>query len=117
MSKYQLSPVVLKKLKEMDLDAEEVIRKALSIKAEGFDAGFEVHLPEGTRFMVWYKDRPFGGVIKAGKMVMEGNSYDGIRAAAEAVTGRPTTNGWNFWRVALPNSDNFFPISDLRKDK
>ena len=46
--RYQISASVQTKLKEMNLTAEEVIRKALSIKTEGLATSEGVFFPEGT---------------------------------------------------------------------
>ena len=73
-ARYDLSPLVQKALRERNLTAEDVIRKALNIKPEGFDAGEGVILPEGTAFMSWYKERPHWGIVQDGAMVIDGKS-------------------------------------------
>lgn len=114
-ARYELSLIVQKTLREKNLTADEVIRKALNIKPEGFDAGEGVFLAEGTAFMAWYKERPHWGVVTDGAMVIEGKAYQSVSAAAAAVTGRPTTNGWDFWMIKNPGKNEFVPIKSLRK--
>lgn len=117
-SRFELSTVVQKKLKELDLTADEVIRKALNVKAQGFEAGYGVVFPEGTRFLCWYKDRPYWGVVKEGSIVIDGKPYGSVSAAAEAVTGRHTQNGWDFWTASVSGSGNSFtPIMSFRKQQ
>jgi hypothetical protein len=113
--RYQLSPIVQKKLKELNLNADDVIRKALEIKAEGFDAGEGAYFIEGTAFLAWYKDRPHWGTVKNGAINIEGKEYNSVSGAAAAVTGRPTTNGWSFWLVKVPGKNEFTPIATFRK--
>jgi hypothetical protein len=109
----QLSKKVRKKLTEMNLTAEEVIRKALGIQSEGFDAGKGVLLAEGTKFLWWYKEEPHGGIVKDGALVIKGKAYSSVSAAAASVTGRSTTNGWDFWLVSLPGDERYVPIASL----
>jgi hypothetical protein len=116
-SRFSLSPLVQRKLKESDLTAEDVIRKALDIKGEGFDAGEGVHLAEGTALIGWYKDRAYTGRVKEGSLVVDGNdkTFTSVSGAAAAITGRPTTNGWDFWiSVKHPGKNDFIPLKSLR---
>lgn len=115
MQRFQLSTLVQKKLRELDLTADDVIRKALDIKAEGFDAGEGVVFPEGTHFLAWYKDRPYWGTVKAGEIHIEGKTYSSLSGAAAHVTGRATTNGWSFWMIKVPGKNEFAPVASFRK--
>lgn len=114
-SRYQISTLVQKKLKELNLTAEDVIRKALDIKSEGFTPAEGVFFPEGTALLAWYKDRPHWGIVKNGSIDMEGEAFSSISGAAAKVTGRPTTNGWDFWLVKMPGKNEFVPIKTFRK--
>lgn len=117
-SRFELSPAVQKELKRLDLTADEELRKHLNIKAQGFDAGYGVIFPEGTRFLCWYKDRPYWGIVKDGALVIDGKPYGSVSAAAEAVTGRHTQNGWDFWTASVPGTGNSFPpIMSFRKQE
>lgn len=117
LPRFQLSPAVQKALTERNLTADEVIRKALNVRPEGLDAGEGVVFAEGTNFLAWYKDRPYWGVVKDGNLVVDGHSFSSVSGAAAKITGRPTTNGWSFWMVKIPNKNEFVPIMQLRKDK
>lgn len=117
-ARYQISPLVQKRLKEMNLTADEVIRKALDIKAEGLSTSEGVHFPEGTVFLAWYKDHAHVARVKEGNIVVDGrpsDSFNSVSGAAAAITGRPTTNGWSFWTVKLPGKNDFSPIMSFRK--
>jgi hypothetical protein len=117
-ARYQISPLVQKKLKEMDLTADDVIRKALEIKSEGLSTSEGVFFPEGTAFLAWYKDEAHVGRVKEGSIIVGDKSANSVSAAAAIVTGRPTTNGWSFWMVKLPGKNEFVPIMNFReKDK
>jgi hypothetical protein len=109
-----LSPQVRKKLKELNLTAEEVVRKELGIKPEGFDAGKGVVFPEGTRFLWWYHDAPHGGIVKDGALVIKGKPYAAVSAAAASITGRKTQNGWACWDVQRPGDTEYRPIASFR---
>lgn len=113
-NRNQISPLVQKRLKEMDLTADDVIRKALDIKAEGLSTSEGVFFPEGTAFLAWYKERPHWGIVKHGEIDIEGKKASSVSAAAAVVTGRPTTNGWSFWTVKLPGKNEFIPIMQFR---
>lgn len=113
-NRNQISPLVQKRLKELDLNADDVIRKALEIKAEGLSTSEGVFFPEGTAFLAWYKDRPHWGIVKGGTIEIEGKSANSVSAAAAVITGRPTTNGWDFWVVKLPGKNEFIPIKSFR---
>lgn len=115
-SRFHISPQVQKKLKEMNLTAEEVIRRALDIRAEGFDAGEGVYFPEGTALLAWYKDNAFSGKVKDGVILVNNKSFSSLSGAAAEITGRPTTNGWDFWSmVKLGGKNEFVPLKSLRK--
>lgn len=114
-SRYQISTAVQKQLKELGLTAEEVIRKALNIKAEGLSTSEGVFFPEGTAFLAWYKERPHWGLVKEGAIEIEKERFTSVSGAAAKITGRPTTNGWAFWLIKLPGKNEFIPIMSFRK--
>lgn len=114
-SRYQISTTVQEKLKEMNLTAEEVIRKALHIKTEGLATAEGVFFPEGTALLAWYKDEAHVARVKEGAIIISGKSVPSVSAAAAVVTGRATTNGWAFWQVKFPGKNEFVPIASLRK--
>lgn len=114
-SRYEISPTVQKKLRELNVTAEDVIRKALDLKPDGLATIEGVFFPEGTAFLVWYKEAAHFGHVKDGAIVIEGKPYTSVSGAAAAITGRATTNGWSFWTVKLPGKTEFVPIASLRK--
>jgi hypothetical protein len=114
--RYEISPQLMKILRERNLTAEEVIRKALGIKAEGLNAE-GVFFPEGTAFLAWYKDNAHVGRVKEGAIEINGKRFTSVSGAAASVTGRPTTNGWSFWMVKLPGKNEFQNISTFREKK
>lgn len=113
-NRFQISPLVQKKLKELNLTADEVIRKTLDIKAEGLSTSEGVFFPEGTAFLAWYKDEAHVGRVKEGSIVVGEKTANSVSAAAALITGRPTTNGWDFWMVKFPGKNEFTPIKALR---
>jgi hypothetical protein len=114
-ARYQLSPFIQKVLRERNLTAEDVVRKALNIKPDGLDAGEGVIFPEGTSFLAWYKERPYWGTVKEGVIEMDGDKFTSLSGAAAKITGRPTTNGWSFWMVKTAGKNEFVPVSSFRK--
>lgn len=53
-----VSPAVAKALEAVGMSADDFLRQALNIKAEGFTTSEGVSFPEGAAFLAWYKDRP-----------------------------------------------------------
>ena len=116
-SRYAISTLVQRRLKELNVTAEDVIRKALDIKAEGLATSEGAFFPEGAVFFAWYKDAAHVGRVRDGAIVMDSDpntSYTSVSGAAAQVTGRATTNGWDFWGVKLPGKSDFVPIKNFR---
>jgi hypothetical protein len=110
--RMKLSSAIIKRLKEQNLTAEEVLRKALNLKSEGFTTpDGKHHFPEGTVFMAWYKSRALSALVKNGCIEVEGKSYSSLSGAAAHYTGRATTNGWDFWYVRTPGRAEFVQVS------
>lgn len=115
-NRFQLSMQVQKKLKDLDLNAEDVIRKALDVRPEGFEAGDGINLPEGSVLMAWYKDSPHTARVREGTITVNGAAFNSLSGAAASITGRPTTNGWDFWTIVkFPAKNEFVPLKSLRK--
>lgn len=112
-SRYELSAAVQKRLKDLNLTAEDVIRKALGMNKEGFTTSDGTYFPEGTVFMSWYKDRACSAIVKNGELTIEGKPFNSLSSAAAHYTGRPTTNGWGWWNVKLPGTQAFVLASSL----
>jgi hypothetical protein len=112
-SRYELSQTVQRRLKEENLTADEVLRKALGMKNEGFSTSDGTYFPEGSVFLTWYKDRACSAVVKDGAIDIDGKTFTSLSAAAAHYTGRPTTNGWSFWSVKIPGKQEFVLCSTL----
>ena len=110
--RYILSPHVQRELKARNLTADEVIREALHIKLEGFTSG-ETHFPEGPVFIAFYKGHALSAIATKGFLEVEGKQYTSLSAAAAHYTGRPTTNGWDFWNVRMPGKKEFIPAQSV----
>jgi hypothetical protein len=107
MTRYKLSTAVERELKVRNLTADEVLRKALNIKVEGFTTPDGKYFPEGTIFVAIYKDKALSAFVRNGVIDVEGKSYSSLSAAAAHYTGRATTNGWDFWFVRFPGKSEF----------
>lgn len=112
-SRYELSKAVQQRLKDENLTADDVLRKALGMKNEGFTTSDGTYFPESSVFLTWYKDRACSAIIKNGAIDIEGKTFNSLSAAAAHYTGRPTTNGWSFWSVKLPGKQEFVLASTL----
>lgn len=115
MSRLQISNAVQKELKERNLTADEVLRRALKIKTEGFTTSDGIHIPEGTVFLAWYKGRALSAVASNGNIEADGKSFSSLSAAAAHFTGRPTTNGWDFWYVKKPGEAAFVSANSIKE--
>ena len=78
-----------------------------------------VTLPHGTSVRMSYNGRRHEGEIVDGKWVIEGRSFDSPSGAASGVAttkrGRKTRlDGWIYWEVLLPGSEEWKPIAALR---
>lgn len=115
MTRYSLSSAVQRELKRQNLAADDVLRKALGIKTEGFTSSDGKYFPEGTVFIALYKDRALSALVKNGAIEVEGKSYSSLSAAAAHYTGRPTTNGWDFWYAR--SNGGFVPASQAAEKR
>ena len=109
----QLSEPVITALMDLGLTADTVLREVLSIRDVDFTTE-GVTFPEGTYFRTWYKERPYWGVIKDGAIEIQGLRYTSVSAAAAKITGRPTTNGWEFWECRFPKHSDWIRIGKLK---
>lgn len=116
MSRLQISLPVQRELKERNLSADEVLRRALKIKSEGFTTSDGSHIPEGTIFLAWYKGRALSAIATGGSIEADGKSFSSLSAAAAHYTGRATTNGWDFWYIKKPGEVGFVPASSIKDD-
>lgn len=112
LSRYKLTEAVQKRLKDEDLTAETVIRKALGMD-QGFTTSDGTYFPEGTAFVGWYGDESRSAHVKNGALTIGKETFPSLSAAAAHYTGSPTTSGWNFFHVKLPGSKDMVRASTL----
>jgi hypothetical protein len=84
-----------------------------SIVDDWFSKG--VRFPVGTEFRASYKGAKYSGVIKAGKLLIEGKQAFSPSNAATMIT-ETNVNGWNFWECKLPGEGRWRTLADLRKN-
>lgn len=108
-----ISLAVAKALEGSVKSADEILREALKVKADGLSTAEGVLFPEGTAFLAWYKERPYWGHVKNGAIEIQGERFTSVSAAAGKITKRPT-NGWDFWQCKVPGKSEFVRISKLR---
>lgn len=82
--------------------------------------GKGVTLPHGTELRMSYNGIEFMGRIEDGSWLCDGERYSSPSAAAGGIArtkdgGRPSIDGWNYWKARLPGSQRWEPISLLRK--
>jgi hypothetical protein len=74
-----------------------------------------VRFPVGTEFRASYKGKPYAGVIKAGKLFVEGKQAYSPSNAATMITGT-NVNGWNFWECKLPGEGRWRTLAAFRSE-
>jgi hypothetical protein len=109
-SRFEISVHVQKYLRQNKLNADEIIRKALNIRVDGFTTSEGKFLPEGTVLIAWFKEKPLAATVKNGGIQAEGKTYSSLSGAAAHYTGRATTNGWDFWYARPPGKTEFIPV-------
>jgi hypothetical protein len=63
-------------------------------------------VPNGAKLRTSYKGREFFALVRDGRVVWGGRSFESLSKAAVAVirstgSNRPTENGWRFWEVQV----------------
>lgn len=69
--------------------------------------------PEGSQFTAEYKGRTYSGVVRDGKLVVDGSRFSTPSAASSYIKGH-NSNGWRFWKCKLPGAPQFVPVERLR---
>lgn len=115
--RYAVSTTVQRELKQRNLTADGVLREALNIKTEGFTTPDGKYFPEGTPFLAWYKGKALSAIATKGGIEVEGKIYSSLSAAAAHYTGRPTTNGWDFWFAKAPDKLAFVPAKEAAEKR
>ncbi len=81
-----------------------------------------VTIPDGSDAKMSYMrgQQNFFGRFVMGKLVVDGKKFDTLSQAATALAldrrGRPAhLNGWAYWHVRFPGSDEWIPMATLKK--
>lgn len=81
-----------------------------------------VTIPHGSEAKMTYMrgQQNFFGRFSNGKLLVDGRPFDTLSQAASALAldrrGRsPNLNGWAYWHVRLPGSDEWIPMAELKK--
>ena len=84
--------------------------------------GQGVIIPHGTLARMEYDrgSQVYEGVFLDGALVVGGKRFTSLSTAAGALAttkagGAPSLNGWDYWSVKLPDSDQFVPMQHLRR--
>lgn len=112
-NRLHISSTVQRELKTRNLTVDGVLREALNIKTEGFTTPDGKYFPEGTVFLAWYKEKALSAKATKGAIEVEGKRYSSLSAAAAHFTGRPTSNGWDFWLARVPGKLGFVPAKQV----
>jgi hypothetical protein len=116
-----------------DSEPEDVIRRLLD-KTEGGEPRGQTgeispadlvsrggRIPHGSKLRATYKGTEYYAEIDDGKVGWNGRRFESLSKAAVAVirstgTDRRTENGWRFWEVKTPESNDWETAYDLRSD-
>lgn len=79
---------------------------------------YGVELPHGTQLRMTYNGKTHRGDINNGSWVVEGGIYTSPSGAASGVArtrkGTKTRlDGWEYWYIKLPESENWVPLYAL----
>ena len=80
----------------------------------GINLRYGVSLPEGAQLRMRYGGTYHNGEVRDGSIWVNGKSFKGPSPAAVEITGG-NVNGWNYWEVLFPGSNNWVKIIRLRK--
>jgi hypothetical protein len=81
-----------------------------------------VVVPHGSLAKMEYSrgSQVYEGQFLNGKLVVNGQSFDSLSAAADALAvtkdGKKTSlNGWNYWKVKFPGETTWRSLNDMRR--
>ena len=105
----------------LGLDSPEPVARRAQVGTDS-DVGWlydGVFLPDGTRCRMRYNGHDGTAEIKNGRWWVGGVPFRSPTGAARAVAvtkggQKPHLNGWSYWEVRLPESDQWTRISQLR---
>ena len=82
-----------------------------------------VSVPHGSLARMEYLrgSQVYEGQFLNGKLVVEGQSFDSLSAAADALAvtkdgSKTSLNGWNYWQVKLPNETKWRALNAMRRE-
>jgi hypothetical protein len=80
-----------------------------------------VEVPHGSLARMSYQrgKQTFEGKFLDGKLVVGGETFDTLSAAASALAvtkygDHPSLNGWNYWEAKLPGEDKWRSLNQMR---
>jgi hypothetical protein len=105
------------------LKLPEVMQEVAKPKAEGRPwQEDKVVIPHGSLARMEYArgTQVYEGQFLDGALVVNGQRFTSLSAAAGALAktkngNAPSLNGWNYWSVQLPGSDQYVLLEHLRK--
>lgn len=74
----------------------------------------DTSFPAGSVFLAEYKGITYQGLVRNGRLELEGGHRFSTPSAAAMHITRGNVNGWRFWKCKVPGSANFVPIDRLR---
>jgi hypothetical protein len=102
----------------------DVVRSMLKLSKPSKSAGSTLNgsrpwvvsdttFPAGSEFMTEYKGKTYSGLVRDGKLHLDGHTFSTPSAAGRHVTGS-NVNGWRFWKCRLPGAPHYVLIERLR---
>ncbi|MBW2605809.1 MAG: hypothetical protein JRE28_16120 [Deltaproteobacteria bacterium] len=73
-----------------------------------------VSFPDGTEFRGKYKGCFYYGEVGNGALVIHGEEFSSLSAAAVVITRNPV-DGWLFWECKLPGQPSWMNIHEVKK--
>lgn len=74
----------------------------------------DTSFPAGSEFMADYKGKTYSGVVKDGKLELNGGHKFSTPSAAAVHITNTNVNGWRFWRCKLPGQSQYVLVERLR---
>lgn len=116
---------------------EDVIRRLLdgngsavptqSAVEQRFSSGGDLvshvgRVPHNSQLRARYKGKQYEAIIRDGRVMWNGKAYTSLSSAAVGVinstgSSRGTENGWRFWEVLTPDSDQWRLASEFLTTK
>jgi hypothetical protein len=119
MSDSRLIRDIEEKLKDLNLDAEEEMKRrrsmyrALGLEQTGYTSK-DLELPEGAILVGVSMGELKQAIARGGQLWVDGESFTAISTAAAKATGRRTQSGWEFWTLAYLPGKGFIELGSIR---